>query len=231
MTDDELKEMIESLRSAGTDVSSIEAKDASGGLPRSLRDTFSSFSNTAGGVIILGVSEKDGFTVIGLPNAAKLATDVANMASNEMEPALRPLIEILHFDGKQVVTIEVPELSPAEKPCYHKGAGVTRGSYVRVFDGDRQLTSYEVQLKLSSRGQPRDDEEPAVPYDSNVLNTSAVAAYCARLRRNKPNFVELDDLAVLRRTRVVVQHDNTDFVSIAGLFFRSGPFRRNVSHG
>jgi ATP-dependent DNA helicase RecG len=67
-------------------------------------------------------------------------------------------IQIHQFEDKQVVVAEIPELDPAQKPCFYIGAGMTKGSFVRVSDGDRHLSAYEVQIMLSSRGQPRDDE-------------------------------------------------------------------------
>ena len=56
----------------------------------------------------------------------------------------------------------VPELPRSAKPCYHRESGYTNGAFVRVADGNRKLSTYEVQMMLAARIQPRDDEE-AVP--------------------------------------------------------------------
>lgn len=219
MLDEELAEIVDNLRTFGTDVADVEVKKAEGGLPKSVRETLSSFSNTRGGVIILGLDEGDGFRATGLKDAAKMASDLASCCSSEMEPPLRPLIQLHSFEGGEVVVAELPEIEISHKPCFYKGAGITKGSYVRVNDGDHQLTSYEVQVLLSGRGQPRDDEQ-AVPGTSREdLSRPVVDRFVERLRKNRPYAFpeEMSTEDVLRRSRVLVMHDGRENVSVAGL--------------
>jgi len=62
----------------------LEAKKADGGLPKSIWVTYSTFANTDGGVILLGVEEKDNKTLnaIGLANPEKLQTEFWNTIHN-----------------------------------------------------------------------------------------------------------------------------------------------------
>jgi predicted HTH transcriptional regulator len=54
----------------------LEVKKAAGGLPKSIWETYSAFANTNGGLILLGVVEKDDKTlkVVGLDSPEKLVT-------------------------------------------------------------------------------------------------------------------------------------------------------------
>ncbi|WP_370945712.1 helix-turn-helix domain-containing protein [Amycolatopsis sp. cg5] len=160
MLDDELAEMIGSLRKLGGDHASVEAKRAETKLPRNVRETLSAFANTSGGVLILGLDESLGFQATGVQNPAKMAADLGSMCCENMEPPLRPLIETHRFEGVDLVVAEVAELAPASKPAYYRGASMAQGSFVRVSDGDRRLSPYEVQLMLANRGQAREDDKP-----------------------------------------------------------------------
>ncbi len=83
----------------------------------------------------------------------------------------------------------IPETDRSQKPCYYRGAGQTNGSFVRVADGDRRLTSYEVQLMIASRGQPRDDEEPVQDASEGDLEPDlarGLGAASARSMRPTP---------------------------------------------
>ena len=219
MLDGELAEIVANLRALGADIADVEVKNSSGGLPKSLRETLSALSNTRGGVVILGLDEGRGFAAVGLPNPAKLAADFGSMCSSEMEPAIRPLIQIHQFEGEQVVVAEIPELDPGQRPCFYIGAGMTKGSFVRISDGDRRLSAYEVQIMLSSRGQPRDDEQAVPGTGFGDLGQASTDALIARLRTSRPYaFQDLDRLAVLRRAKVLVPtQDGKDAVSLAGL--------------
>ncbi|GLZ30437.1 hypothetical protein Lesp02_26260 [Lentzea sp. NBRC 105346] len=219
MLDGELAEIVENLRVIGSDVDDVEVKKAAGGLPRSIRETLSAFANTHGGTLILGLDETSGFSPTGIADPAKMTADLASLCSTDMYPELRPLIKVHQFEGVALVVAEVPAIEPALKPCYCRGAGMSKGSYVRVGDGDRRLSSYEVQLILASRGQPRDDEQPVPGITLADLDQGLTEAFLMRLRATRPYaFGDLDRTAVLRRTKVLVDDGaGADAVSVAGL--------------
>ena len=54
----ELVNLIKNIISLKTETTNIEFKKVSKGDPEKLYDTFSSFSNTSGGIIIFGIDEK-----------------------------------------------------------------------------------------------------------------------------------------------------------------------------
>ena len=72
-----------------------EVKKANGGLPVSLWDTYSSFANCYGGVIILGIKEeKDGsWQTTGLQNELKLRKDFWDTINNPKKVNLNLLTD------------------------------------------------------------------------------------------------------------------------------------------
>ena len=61
MIEEELKEIINSLKAINDDTSSIEIKSAKAGFPKRIWETISAFTNTpGGGIIILGISQTPG---------------------------------------------------------------------------------------------------------------------------------------------------------------------------
>ena len=104
----------------------IEVKKALGGLPRSIWETYSSFANTQGGVILLGVGERDdhSFDVIGLPDPEKLVKDFWDGVNNRTIVSVNILsnrqVVIHEVDGCRMVSISVPKADRRDRPVYLK---------------------------------------------------------------------------------------------------------------
>ena len=126
MTENELKELISKILDLKCETPNIELKKATNGCPENLYDTFSSFSNTSGGVIIFGIDEKNNYKVVGVENPQELQKK-ATEQSLLMEPVVRPLFTITTYDNKNVCSLEIPELDSFSKPCYYKGKGKNKG--------------------------------------------------------------------------------------------------------
>ena len=64
MNENELTGLLESLRRMGSDDLNVEVKESATTLSRDVWETVSAFANTAGGTIVLGVSERAGFVPV-----------------------------------------------------------------------------------------------------------------------------------------------------------------------
>jgi len=214
----ELKEIINNLQGMGADSARIEFKAAEHGFPKTLWETFSAFANTpGGGLVVLGVSETAaGLKAVGVSQPEKFEKDAASLC-DQMVPPLRPLIETHRIGGRAFVTIEVPEVSFKEKPCFYKGSGMMSGSFVRVADGDRKLTQYEIQGFLDGRGQPQYDIEPVPDTTRNDLDPSLIGEFLAQVRRRHPKMATWDDQKILQTFRVLTDKSGPETATLCGL--------------
>lgn len=156
MIKDELVEIVWEFVTLKSKPSNIEFKTAKNGCPEKLYDTLSSFSNTKGGIIIFGVDEKRGYTVVGVDDVQELQKRITEQ-SLDMEPAVRPLFTIAKYEDKVIFSAEIPEIDAFSKPCFYKGKGKIKGSYVRVGDGDLPMTSYEIHSYDAFRYKTEDE--------------------------------------------------------------------------
>ena len=114
-------------------------------MPKRLYEALSAFANRTGdGIILFGLDESTDFSITGVGDAHKLQEEVTSIASDNMEPALRPGFAVDEIDGETVVAVEIDELPASQKPCFYKTAGLPKGAYIRVGNTNRRMTEYEV---------------------------------------------------------------------------------------
>lgn len=206
-------------RRTGTDTQKVEVKSAEQQLPKDVVETLSSFSNASGGILILGLSERDGFRPIRNFDAKRMSDALAQCCNDKLEPPVRADIEIVPFEGCFLVVAEIPELAPYQKPCYVKARSLYEGSFVRTWDGDRRLSRYEVDRILEEHRQPRFDEEAVLEASLSDLDTELVEGFLAKEKENSARFFSMlsKDEALLAMKVIAKGTDGALHPTIAGL--------------
>lgn len=137
--------------------SRIEAKEALGGLPESIWETYSAFANARGGVILLGVKEnpdrslqaldlldpqwllEDFYAILGDPDRVS-----ANILREDS-------VQLHQVGDNQIITITVPQAPEDQWPVYIRD-DLGYHAYYRRGDGDFRLSPEEIADKLRERG-------------------------------------------------------------------------------
>lgn len=204
----------------------IEFKSADGGLPKSLWETLSSFANSEGGYLVLGVQEKKGkLDIAGIKNPEaqrKAFWDGHNDAKKLSTPLCHEDdVKILTVQGKSLLLIRVPQASRMQRPVYINGNPLI-GTYKRNYEGDYRCTEAEVRQMLRDAGDEPQDYGILENYTIEDLDSDTLKAYRNRFASREPDhpFLALDNQGLLeklggwRRDRKTSQKGLT----LAGLF-------------
>lgn len=193
MLSEELLILIKKIREIKAESQNIEVKSAHNGCPKRLYDTLSSFSNQdGGGVIIFGLDEKQGFEAVGVYDLQDLQKSVTEQC-NQMEPAVRGIFTFTEYEDKNICALEVPSVELIERPCYYKGAGKIKGSYIRVGDADLPMTDYEIYSYESYKRHVHDDEREVDRVDLSYMDKDYLDKYIIEKKQEKPKFSKLTE--------------------------------------
>ena len=161
----------------------LEVKSAKGGLPNSLWETYSSFSNTHGGTILLGVAEREdkslysvGLSEVEVLNLQKNFWDIINNLNKVSSNILSDKnVRIEQMDSSFILVIETPEASRYEKPIYINDNPLM--AYRRNFEGDYKCTKIEIQGMLRDQDSKSNDSYVVKDLSLDTLNQDTIKKY------------------------------------------------------
>jgi ATP-dependent DNA helicase RecG len=207
---DQLDQLLNDLRTFGTDHQTLEAKRAERELPSTIWETLSAFANGDGGFILFGVDEVSGFAVTGVADVPRVLSAFQAICA-EMEPPLRPQIDVIAHEPNPVIAATIAPLPRAARPCFRRARGVYEGAFIRVGDADQHLARAEVDDMLSGRSGADNSRRPTP--EGARLDEGAVAVFVAAVRAGSENVSEVDDDALLHAWGATLDSQPT----IAGL--------------
>ncbi|MDT0157776.1 ATP-binding protein [Microbacterium sp. ARD32] len=169
------------LRQQGTDDAHIEVKASARRLSSDVWDSVSAFANTTGGLIVLGLSESEGFAPVdGFEIDVVRDQFVEGMGDGGVQgvkltnpPAYGMTREVV--EGAPVLLITVAANQPGNRPCFVTAKGLPGGAYKRIDDKDVKLSATEVfemqyELKVSDADRQIVEDADETDLDRQVLD-------------------------------------------------------------
>lgn len=188
---------------------SLECKKAESVLPNAIWETYSSFANTNGGVILLGVEEhfreKDPekrFSLKSVKNPTQRIKEFWNtINSNKVSRNL--LVDrnvgTCNINGNTIIWIEVPQADYRYKPVYIN-ENPLKGSFKRNYEGDYHCTEEEVKAMLRDASDSGNDGGLLEGYTMDDIDMNALRSYRIEFEHRNPDHVwnADDDLTFLK---------------------------------
>ena len=124
--------------------------------PKNILKTLVAFANTAGGRLLIGI-EDDSREIGGIEDPLDEEERICNLIADNIEPRLVPNVELISFEDKTLLIVEV--YPSGSRPHWLKKEGPEEGVYVRLGStnrkADRELIS---ELKRGVEGKSFDEQ-------------------------------------------------------------------------
>ena len=168
----------------------IECKESDSILSKSIWDTYSSFANTNGGYIFLGIKEdkkkklpKERFQIQGIKNY-------------DVQIVMIPSTELA------VISIHVPRADYNNRPVFING-NPYKGTFKRNHEGDYHASEDEVNAMLRDQKSEGNDGIVLEHYDMDDIDSETLSRYRTMFQNNNPD-------------HVWNQEDNKQFLTMLG---------------
>ncbi len=186
-----------------------QGRDGKGELPKDFWPTYCAFANTHGGVVFLGIGEKNGqFSVAGLEDPEKIRRDLFSTLNDKGKVSLNLLtdadVQAITLEGKTVLQVCIPAATRKQKPVYLHGNPFNGNTYRRLNEGDMALRDNDdVRRMLAEQVEDERDARILPGFGLDDIDADSLRIYRQMLRDEKPGhpFLEQDDFEFLHSLR------------------------------
>ena len=171
-------------------------------------DEISAFANTAGGVLVCGVTDAGEVQGMSREQIVELDSVLVGISSDAIKPAVRISTYHRELDGKRLLLVDVPH-----SESQHDSPG---GSFVRVGGSKRRMTSDERLRLAQRRGQARFlwfDKQPVPNTGLGTLDEALWRPLLSAEGRADP------ETALEKMGLVGLDEHDTVRATVAGLLF------------
>lgn len=202
----------------------VEFKTATDKLPRTIWETYSSFANTDGGIIYLGVKEDmEGNPIyVGVSDVNKILNELWTNLNNPKKVNYNLLkandVTVEKINGNDIIKINIPKASRDIKPVYINNM-MQGGTYIRQGDGDFKCNEYELSAMLRDKRAKSYDSEVLLNFSLNDLCQETIDNYRNDFERNHPRspWNRLNDEEFLLRVGALIKQLGKVYCTKAGL--------------
>lgn len=176
----------------------FECKKAESKLPNSVWETYSSFANTEGGIILFGVEEhvreidpNKRFSFVHIEHINQRITDFWNTINSEkvnVNILVDSNVGSCEIDGKTIMWIEVPRASYKYRPVYINNNPI-KGSFKRNNEGDYHCTEDEVKAMFRDASDSGNDGGLLDGYTMADIDRDSLRAYRIEFEHQNPEHI------------------------------------------
>lgn len=187
----ELAELVRKVQDGHAMGQTLEILSAHRACPTHLYDTLSAFSNQdSGGIILFGLDKDREFEANGVYDTVDLQEKVTEQCK-QMEPAVEPLFTTWKHGNVFVAAAEIPPLIPAGRPCYYRGMGKDKGSFVRNGSFNEPMPEYVIHSYEICKKGCRDDTQASDGADMCTVRLEKMDACLSAIRDGNQNLSSL----------------------------------------